>query len=175
MPAPSRSTLLLSLLPVAAGALALTACGASFDGTTYRSGNVAFRVPARPEGWQPIEAEGAGLAFRDDAASATIAANGRCGADQDVPLASLTQHLFMQFTDREATLEEVVPFDGREARHTVMTAKLDGVPKKFDVWVLKKDGCVYDLLYIARPEGFDAGVAAFRAFVGGFATVSGHE
>lgn len=160
-----------SLLVLAAGAL-VSACGASFDGTTYRGGGVAFRVPSTPASWQRIDAEGASLAFRDDAAGATIAISGRCGKDaDDVPLASLTQHLFMQFTERDLTSQEVVPFDGREAMHTVMSAKLDGVPKRFDVWVLKKDGCVYDLYLIADPPRFDASAAEFRKVVSGFATV----
>jgi hypothetical protein len=149
-----------------------TSCGAAFDGTTYRAEGVAFRVPERPASWQPIMAEGAGLAFRDAEGNATIAVNGRCGKDaEDVPLPSLTQHLFLMFTEREISQEEIVPFDGREALHTVMKAKLDGVPKQFDVWVLKKDGCVYDLYFIAPPDRFDAAVPAFRKFVSGFAAV----
>ena len=45
------------------------------------------------------------------------------------------------------------------------------MPKKFDVWVLKKDGCVFDFDYIARPALFDRGVPRFEAFVRGFQTV----
>ena len=75
------------------------------------------------------------------------------------------------FTERDLLSQEVVPFDGREAMHSVMLAKLDGVPKKFDVWVLKKDGCVYDMYLIAEPARFDAGVGEFRKFVSGFTTV----
>src|SRR5262249_45829793 len=119
-----------------------------------------------------ISAEGADLVFRDAQQNATIAVSARCGKDaDDVPLTALTRHLFLQFTDRETSLEEVVPFDGREALHTIMTAKLDGVPQKFDVWVLKKDGCVYDLYFFAEPARFEASAGEFRAFVGGFRTV----
>jgi hypothetical protein len=64
----------------------------------------------------------------------------------------------------------VVPFDGREAMHTMMDAKLDGVPMSYDVWVLKKDGCVYDMLYLAPPNSFERGLSAFNQLVGGFAT-----
>ena len=167
-----RGSPLSAFVIVASGALA-SACGASFDGTTYHGDNVAFRVPAAPSTWQRIEADGGSLAFRDDGASATILVNGRCKrGEDDVPLASLTQHLFMQFTERDQVSQEVVPFDGREAMHTVMSAKLDGVAKRFDVWVLKKDGCVYDMIYLADPARFDAGVPEFRKFVGGFTTVT---
>jgi hypothetical protein len=160
-----------SVLIFCAGATA-SACSSAFDGTIYHGQGFAFRVPPRPETWQRIDAEGANLAFRDSQGGSTIAVSGRCGKDSDdVPLPALTRHLFMQFTERETSLEETVPFDGREALHTVMTAKLDGVPKKFDVWVLKKDGCVYDLYFIAEPERFDAGAGEFRKFVSGFSTV----
>jgi len=150
--------------------------GPNFTGSVYRGRGYAFRVPTPPASWKRIELEGEALAFEDPANGALIAASGRCKVDgEDVPLRSLVQHLFLQFTDREVVTEEVVPFDGREALHTVVTAKLDGVPRQFDVWVLKKDGCVYDLYCIADPEGFEAAVGPFRAFVKGFATVPADE
>ena len=153
--------------------LVLVACGgSSFDGTVYRGNGIAFRVPPAPPSWQRIDVSHAALAFRDEANDATIAVNGRCGdAAQDTPLTSLTQHLFLQFTEREILKREVIPFDGREAMHSVVVAKLDGVPKKFDVWVMKKDGCVYDLLFIARQSGYDAGVVEFQRFARGFSTL----
>jgi hypothetical protein len=150
-----------------------SACGGpTFNGTVYRSEEIAFQVAPPPSEWQRIEVTSTALAFRDEANDATIAVSGRCGKDSDdVPLRSLTQHLFLQFTDRTIEREEVVPFDEREAMHTVLLAKLDGVPKKFDIWVLKKDGCVYDLLFIARPSSFEEGVASFRKFARGFSTL----
>lgn len=158
-------------------AFVLAACGGpTFNGTVYRSEQIAFQVAPPPPTWQRIEVTSTALAFRDEKHDATIAVSGRCGKDSDdVPLRSLTQHLFFQFTDRTIEREEVVPFDEREALHTVLLAKLDGVPKKFDVWVLKKDGCVYDLLFIARPSSFEEGVASFRAFARGFSTLNGND
>ncbi|MDI1482069.1 hypothetical protein [Polyangium sp. y55x31] len=153
------------------------ACGGpNFTGSVYRGRGYAFRVPTPPSTWKRIELDGEALAFEDTANDAMIAASGRCKVDgEDVPLRSLVQHLFLQFTEREVEVEEVVPFDGREALHTVVTAKLDGVPRQFDVWVLKKDGCVYDLYCIADPAGFAAAVGPFREFVKGFATVPADE
>jgi hypothetical protein len=158
------------------GLTALGGCGgAHFDGSTYRSGNVAFRVGPTPASWQRIDVSHAALAFRDASRDATIAVNSRCGTDgEDVPLTALTQHLFLSFTEREILEQKVVPMDGREAMNTVLSAKLDGVVKKFDVWVLKKDSCVYDFMYIARPDRFDQGVGDFDRFVQGFTTVADH-
>jgi hypothetical protein len=152
-------------------AVAVGCGGSAFDGKVYHGQGFAFRVPPPPPTWKRIDATGASLAFQD-AGGGTIAVNGRCGLDgDDVPLTALTQHLFLQFTDREITTQEVVPFDGREAMHTELAAKLDGVPHRFDVWVLKKDGCVYDLYYFAAPERFEADKVPFEQFVRGFATV----
>lgn len=161
----------LLLVPLA---VLLVGCGSgpAFDGRVVDGGDYAFQVGDVPPGYRALETEGAAVAFRDDAQGSTIAASGRCGQDgDDVPLASLTQHLFLQFTEREIASQEVVPMDGREALHSVLSAKLDGVAKRFDVWVLKKDGCVFDLVLIADAPRFDEAVGPFRSFVSGFATL----
>jgi hypothetical protein len=148
------------------------ACGgSSFDGQVFRSGDLSFRVGPVPESWRPIEATGALLAFRDDEAASTVALNGRCGLDgDDVPLEALTHHLFLQFTGRELVSQERVDLDGRAALRTEMLAELDGVKKRYVVYVLKKDGCVYDFLYVS--PGQDGGKDAFERFVRGFGTLS---
>lgn len=160
---------------MAVGALsALLACGASvaFDGETYRDAKVAFRVPRAPSEWRPVKVSDALLAFRDDTREASVLVTARCGIpSDDVPLQSLTGQLVMGTTAREYVSEEVIPFDGREAMHTVLRAKLDGVMMGYDVYVMKKDGCVYDLVYVAPPEHFDGGKATFEAFSAGFRTL----
>lgn len=150
----------------------LSCAGNGLTGNVYRGDGFAFSVVEPRGAWRRIQASEAALAYRNDQVRGSILINARCGLDgDDVPLVSLTQHLFLQFTEREIDTQEVVPFDGREAMHTVMNAKLDGVPMRYDVWVLKKDGCVYDLLYLAPAGGFDAGRGAFEDLVRGFATV----
>jgi hypothetical protein len=155
--------------------LALAGCGAQrFDGSVYRGEGFAFQLGPLPAAWERLDVSDAALAFRDAESDAHIMIHARCGLDgDDVPLPALTNHLFLQFTEREIARQEVVAFDGREALHTELTAKLDGVPRFYDVWVLKKDGCVYDLLYLAPPAEASRGLERFRSVVGGFATVNG--
>jgi hypothetical protein len=152
----------------------LAACGGtrpSFDGTLYRQGPVAFRVPPAPAAWRRIDVGDAALAFRDDAHDASILLNAHCGQrDDDVPLVALTNHLVAGTTERSVDLQEIVPFDGREALHTTMQAKLDGVRRAFDLYVLKKDACVYDFVYVAAPERAVQGVPEFHRFARGFRT-----
>jgi len=152
-------------------ALGAAACGGPhFSGTSYDDGTLRFRTGPVPAGWHAIEADGTLLAFRDDQSAATLALNGRCGVDgDDVPLPSLTQHLFLQFTDRQQQAQQELTLDGRAALRTELTGKLDGVPKQFLVYVLKKDGCVYDFWRIS-DAGSSGDASAFERFVKGFAT-----
>ncbi len=160
---------LLALL----GCMSGPACASSeFDGHVYRSGELRFRVGQIPSNWRAIDVDNALLAFRDDPANATVALNGRCGVDgDDVPLASLTQHLFLQFTDRDLGTQKSLSLDGREALRTEITAALDGVKKHYVVYVLKKNSCVYDFMYIAAVGNDTAALTAFDGFVQGFATL----
>ncbi|HEX8953495.1 MAG TPA: hypothetical protein VF945_16680, partial [Polyangia bacterium] len=63
---------------------------------------------------------------------------------------------------------ETVPLDRREALRTRVTAKLDGVPMTLELYVVKRDGCIFDLSYAAPPDAFERGAADFRRFVDGF-------
>jgi hypothetical protein len=150
----ARSFRWVAIPLLASTAIAGSACSTThFDGRVFRKGDVAFRLERLPPTWRHIEISDTALAFRDDENAATVAVNGRCGKDaEDVPLKSLTQHLFLQFTDRQLDDQELLSLDGREALRTEMTAKLDGVQKYFHVVVLKKDGCVYDFLQIANQH-----------------------
>jgi hypothetical protein len=166
-------------------------CGgarAAFDGTTYRDGAVAFRLPPAPAGWRRIAVTDATLAFRDDAEDASILINARCGDRRaDPPLEALRNHLIAGTTERVVSFEETIPFDAREAIHTHVVAKLDGVPMAYDIFVLKKDDCVYDFVRVFAPSrnaseapsgarAADAGAATpgmltFESFVKRFRTL----
>lgn len=152
----------------------LLGCSSStqFDGRTYRGDDLAFRVGPIPPSWRKIDVGTARLAFRDDPGRATIAVTGRCGKDgDDVPLEALTHHLFLQFTDREIVSQKAVPLAGREALRSEMVAELDGVPKRYVVYVLKKDGCVYDFMLISDVAGDASAPQDFDRFVQGFTTL----
>jgi hypothetical protein len=156
---------------LAAAYFNLAACGGPhFDGRVYTDGPVQFRLEHIPEHWRRIDVSDAALAFRDDSQAATVAVHGRCGRDaEDVPLEALTQHLFLEFTERQMESRERLMLDGREALSTKLVAKLDGVPKYFHVVVLKKNTCVYDFAQIAAAEQDHE---AFLQFVRGFSSVN---
>ena len=124
-----------------------------------------------PPGWARIDVESASLAFRDGQDAGTALVNARCSEGLDAPLLALTNQLLAYATEREYVREETIPMDGREARHTEVRAKLDGVLMAYDIFVLKKDGCVYDFVYVTTPEQMQSRAPAFRAFVSGFHTL----
>lgn len=155
-----------------AGAIVVfAACGgASLSGRIFDNGRVRYRVGELPSGWRELDADG-DVAFLHRERAAIISVHARCDRDEDdVPLQSLTQHLLIGFTAREVESQDVMPFDGREAMRTVVRARLDGVPRQLTLYVMKKNGCVYDLLYAAPPERFAEGAEEFEAFVRGFRT-----
>ena len=158
---------------------AIIACGGSkgrgtFEGGVYREGPIAFAVPPAPAGWRAIDVKDASLAFRDDDNSASVLLNARClSADDRTPLVALTNHLLIGATERKYLSQEVEPFDGREALHTKLEAKWDGVPMAIDLFVLSKDGCVYDFVYVGAPASFPSGSVRFEAFARGFRTLKG--
>jgi hypothetical protein len=159
------------------GGFALLGCGKpAFDGQIVHGKHTTFRVGNQPETWRRLEVSNALLAFQDERDSAVISVNARCKRQrEDVPLQALTNHLFLQFTERRISSEETIPFDEREARRTIMLAKLDGVERKFEVLVAKKDGCVYDFIYFAHPDDFPRHRAEFEQFVQGFHVESTHQ
>jgi hypothetical protein len=131
----------------------------------FQKDDLRVQVGPVPATWRRIDVGSADLAFRDDARSGSTLFDVRCGQrDDDAPLSTLTEHLIMGTTERAFDTEEVVPFDRREAMHTVLHAKLDGVPMEYDIYVMKKDGCLYDLVYVAPPERFAEGAADFERF-----------
>ncbi len=151
---------------------ALVACaGSTWDGQVYRGDSVAFRAGRVPPSWRRLDDDNSLLTFRDAARDLLISVNGRCGKDgDDVPLEALTQHLFVYFTERQISDQRRIDLDGRAALRTQLSAKLDGVARRFVVYVLKKNGCVYDFILIAPPLLDANSIAQFDQFVSGFST-----
>lgn len=160
--------------------LALALCGLglgcgsdpTFRSGVYRDGEVHFRVGRLSAAWRRVEVTGNDLSFHNDAVSGVIAVNGECDREKDPPLRQLLMQLVIGFTEREIVLEELLPLDRREAMHAIVEAKLDGVPMMLDLYVLKKDECLYDFSYVAPPATFDGARAEYEAFVMQFAAPS---
>jgi hypothetical protein len=163
-----RTAWLAFAFGLSAGALA---CGASsYEGSVYRDPETAFEVPPPPQGWTSLDVEGDNdLAWASDGLAAVIQVNASCDPSLDIPLRNLTQQLLIGFTDREVLEEATVPMDEREALRTHLYAKLDGVRRELLLYVMKKDGCVYDFSLVAPPgSSFSSARDAYERVIGGF-------
>ncbi len=155
--------------------LPLLACGGPrFDGRTYDDERVRYDVGTLSGDWRRLDVSRQNdLAWRNDELDAIVQVNASCEPDGDAPLSALMQHLLIGFTEREIVSQETLPFDGREALRGHVRAKLDGVPRELVLYVMKKDGCVYDLALIAsRAENVPAAAAAFDDFARAFRATS---
>lgn len=177
--------LVRAALLAAAAAAATALCAAACSGPQVEVHREQRTVEARnddhhltyqfgPIGstWDPITIDGNDAAWHDRASDGVVHVDHQCGRNEDTPLPALVQQLLIGFTEREFATEETVPYDGREARHVVVRARLDGVPMMLELYVMKKDGCVYDLGFVAPPDRFAAGAPAFGEFARGFHTIA---
>ena len=165
-----RTVLVVALAAVVGGCA--HAPRGRFDAASDRvcAGDVCYRVGALGPGWRLVHQEGASIGFFSDGVGAVVEANATCRDDADAaPLGALTRQLLIGYTDRHIQSQETVPLDQREALRTRVQAKLDGVPMVLDLFVMKRNGCIFDLSYAAPPDGYARGADDFARFVGGFA------
>lgn len=153
--------------------LFVAACGGT---GTYRNGeyrgSTSFHVDPPPAPYRRVSVEDQNdLAFVTDD-GVVVQVNGSCDPALDIPLPALTNHLLIGFTEREYVGEpELHDLDGREALHTRVRAKLDGVPRELYFVVTKKNACVYDLSLIAPPGArFEQALPVFQRMVGSFSS-----
>jgi hypothetical protein len=91
-----------------------------------------------------------------------------------VPSVALLNQLLFGTTQRVYRVDETITLDGRAAYHVIVDMELDGVPLSLNVYLLKKDGCVYDLTYMASRSSAEKGRPLFEGFVQRFAVLSTH-
>ena len=163
----------LSLATLIAGlALLVTSscAGASarFANGQFSDDVVRYHVGAPGAAWKQVSLAQANVAWLNDALDAGLLVNSHCTGVGDSPLVSLSNDLLMGTTEREIIEQVTVPWSGREAMETHATAKLDGVVRAYQLFVGKKDGCVYDVVLSAPLGHVDDAVAAYHTVRDGF-------
>jgi hypothetical protein len=145
-------------------AAALAACG---------KGPVTGKVAAfghgpLPESWRKTEMKGLAVAYYHAGYGATAGIAPLCEGISDYTLESLAQQELVGLEEREVVEQGRVTVDGREAIDWVVKGSVDGVAMQVNLVVFRKDGCVYDLNLVSRPETFARAREDFRVFVNGF-------
>jgi hypothetical protein len=151
-----------TILTVSMSGCFLWANEGTYVNQRFEDDHVNYGTGEPGAGWTRVKLEGTNLVWHAPALAAGILVNSHCEGVKDAPLEGLTGELMMGTTERHVLEQTLMPWSGREALETVATAKLDGVPRKRVMFVGKKDGCVYDVVYDAAPASFDAGLAAYR-------------
>ena len=131
---------------------------------TYR-----FGMPG--DDWRPLREDigkGIQVAWLQPDTVAMIQIHAQCDEHGDSGLAQYTDHLRIDWTDWKILEQESGRLAGREALRTLVDAELDGIARRNEVWVVKKNGCIFDLIYSAPPADFAAGRSDFHRVVDGF-------
>jgi hypothetical protein len=153
-------------------ALCMAACGSTgtFRNGVFDNGVTRFRVGPLTAGFERVEVADNDLSFHRPKLG-TISVNATCTEYEDVPQTALLNQLLFGTTQREFLVDETVTLDGRGARHVISDLELDGVPMRINVYLLQKDGCVYDLTHVGSRQESVTAQPVFDAFVRGFAVL----
>lgn len=108
--------------------------------------------------WVNPDLEGVGL----------IEVYAQCNEQGDSSLAQYTDHLRIDWDDWAVVEQTEAELVGRAALRTVVDASLDGVKRRSELWVVKKNGCLFDLRYSAAATDFASGQPDFAGVVQGF-------
>jgi hypothetical protein len=112
------------------------------------------------------------VGFYSAHAGSVIQLNATCRDDAEgAPLTTLTNHLLIGYTERRIVSQKEQALIGRAALHTVVEGELDGVAVTLDLYVVKRDGCIFDLSLAGPSSRYPAGKGAFADFVGGLRAV----
>lgn len=137
-------------------------------GGVHHDATYRFGLPG--DGWRPLDQKGVQVAWYNDALDAAILLDSQCEAHGDSTLEQFTDHLRIDFREWQIVSQEPTQLAQRDAIHTVVLASIDGVVKtQMELYVTKKNGCLFDLEYMAPPRSFERGRPAFAQVVAGFA------
>lgn len=91
-----------------------------------------------------------------------------CDDQGDSSLEQYTDHLRIDWTQWKPLERHEERLAGRAALRTVSQGRLDGVLLQCEFVVMKKNGCLFDFMYVARPDAFENGRSQFQKVVEGF-------
>ena len=128
-----------------------------------------YDIGAPGEGWRAVRSGGADHAWNNRDLSATLYVDSNCAERyEDDALDGLLNSLVRGIARGAPLTETPGTLDGRDALTRTWDGALDGVAVRVAASVSKKDFCTYDIVYIAPPSKFDAGLAAMDAVASGF-------
>lgn len=156
--------------PLAALALAVTllpGCASSLREAKRMEGKYVTGAPGA--GWVAVNPGGADRAWFNADLSASIYTDSNCGTHyRELRLRDLALESIAGLRGTKTVKEETPTVDGRAGLLRVTTGVLDGIEVTVANLVSNKDGCTFDLNYLAPASSFDGGWDAYQAVVAGF-------
>ncbi len=120
------------------------------------------------------------LAFEHHASGAIISVNSVCQEYRDASLDELSKYLLLGINTRGPVLTQDIQVDGTKGLESTVEASMnqrapsgqsqsdEAVPVRVRAIVMRKSGCTYDLLFIAKPSVYDQLSPTFDRFLKGF-------
>jgi hypothetical protein len=106
------------------------------------------------------------ISFQSKKTGAIISINSACRANRKkVPaLKELTEELLLGFVDSQERVEKEIQVSSTPALMTTLEGTLNQKSTKVRTVVLLRGSCVYDLMYIAKPQSFKIHEEVFQQF-----------
>jgi hypothetical protein len=156
--------------------LALLAAGCAssgIEGGVFHS-KKGYQVSLPAGGWRVARDSKADLELRRERPPGGMLADATCDARLgERPPEHLVRYLTFGLKHREEVRTEPVTVGGRAGARSVLRGTLDGAEVAVDAVSVKGEGCVYDFLYVAPVDAFEAGRGDFQAFVDSLALPAG--
>lgn len=120
-----------------------------------------------PSASEPDQTDVSDVSFQSEKTASIISINSACrhAASEHHGLREYTQPLLDGISDITLRTEKSLTVSKTPALQTTVRGKLSGEPMMLDIVVLKRGGCVYDLMYVARPSAFETQRPDFSRFV----------
>lgn len=108
------------------------------------------------------------ISFQSKKTASSITLNSACRESlrlRSQPLASYTRSLLLGMTDINLKEEKNMKVQSLPALQTTVRGRMNDEPIMLRAIVFKKDNCLYDLLYVSRPQHFKTHESTFTKFV----------
>jgi hypothetical protein len=164
-------------IAVVALAFVASGCRGWHGGNTYLRGlsgdrkreEASYRFGLPGSAWRPVRhLSDVQVAWVNEDIGAVIQIHSQCDEQGDSSLDEYTDHLRIDWTDWKVVSQTPERLANRAALRTVVDGKLDGVLRRNEFVIVKKNGCLFDLQYSAPPDRFSRGAPDFQQVVRGF-------
>lgn len=159
----ARKFLQILLLIGAIGGIVGCALLGGNDDPVTKNTAIHYEHPGQP--YERISVSSADLVWQSKKTGNTIAVNSLCQKYQDVSLKALGENILEGIDNLKIENSQTLTFDGREAERISAQGTTDGIPIAIRLLILKKNGCTYDLAYIARKTSFGSEEEIFEQFL----------